>query len=130
MRNIYVVDDDFDVRDSLHLLLAGQADTRVTGFGSGEAFLRQAPQLAPGVVLLDYAMPGLNGLDVIDLLRQAELPFATILVTAHEDATIAVRALHAGACDFVEKPYALETLLMAIRLAFADLERSPAEASG
>lgn len=130
MRHVYIVDDDPNVRDSLQLLLSTDAETQIAGYASGDAFLRQAPQLSPGVVLLDYCMPGLNGLDVIDLLQRTELRFATVMVTAHEDVTVAVRALQAGACDFLEKPYTVETLQMVLRMAFAELERNPADAVG
>ena len=116
MRNIYIVDDDADVRESLELLLSTQPDSTVATFSSGNAFLAEMKRLEPGVVLLDYYMPGLNGLEVRDA------PFATVMITAHEDVNVAVKALEAGACDFLEKPYEYENLLIVLRIAFAHLE--------
>lgn len=128
MRNIYIVDDDADVRESLELLLSTQPDTRVAAYPSGNDFLNAAPMLDRGVVLLDYYMPGLNGLEVLDSLRERHGPFATVMITAHEDVNVAVKALEAGACDFLEKPYEYENLLMVLRIAFAHLEHGPARA--
>ena len=122
MRNIYIVDDDADVRESLELLLSTQPDSTVATFSSGNAFLAEMKRLEPGVVLLDYYMPGLNGLEVLDVLRERDAPFATVMITAHEDVNVAVKALEAGACDFLEKPYEYENLLIVLRIAFAHLE--------
>lgn len=122
MRNIYIVDDDADVRESLELLLSTQPDTNVVTFSSGNAFLAEMARLDPGVVLLDYYMPGLNGLEVLDVLREREAAFAAVMITAHEDVNVAVKALEAGACDFLEKPYEYENLLIVLRIAFAHLE--------
>jgi two-component system, LuxR family, response regulator FixJ len=122
MRRIYIVDDDADVRDSLQLLLSTQPETEVAVFPSGDEFLDAAHALAPGVVLLDYYMPGRNGLEVLELLRDRTPPFATVMITAHEDVNVAVKALEAGACDFLEKPYEYENLLIVLRIAFAHLE--------
>lgn len=123
MRNIYIVDDDDDVRESLELLLSTQPESHVTAYPSGNAFLDAADDLAPGVVLLDYYMPGLNGLEVLDELRNRDRRFATVMITAHEDVNVAVKALESGACDFLEKPYEYENLLIVLRIAFAQLEQ-------
>lgn len=122
MRKIYIVDDDADVRESLELLLSTQPETNVVAFSSGNAFLEVAPSLEPGVVLLDYYMPGLNGLEVLEVLRDSSPRFAIVMITAHEDVNVAVKALEAGACDFLEKPYEYENLLIVLRIAFAHLE--------
>ena len=130
MHRIYIVDDDADVRDSLHLLLSTQPETDVAVFHSGNAFLDSAPALEPGVVLLDYYMPGLNGLEVLDALRDRENQFACVMITAHEDVNVAVKALEAGACDFLEKPYEYENLLIVLRIAFAHLEHGERLSAG
>lgn len=122
MRKIYIVDDDADVRESLELLLSTQPETSVVAFPSGNAFLDVSPGLEPGVVLLDYYMPGLNGLEVLEVLRDSSPRFAIVMITAHEDVNVAVKALEAGACDFLEKPYEYENLLIVLRIAFAHLE--------
>lgn len=130
MRKIYIVDDDADVRESLQLLLSTQPETEVAVFPSGNDFLDVAHGLEPGVVLLDYYMPGLNGLEVLDVLRDKAARFAAVMITAHEDVNVAVKALEAGACDFLEKPYEYENLLIVLRIAFAHLEHSDRRGAG
>lgn len=130
MRKIYIVDDDEDVRQSLELLLSTQPETEVLAYSSGNAFLEAAPHLAPGVVLLDYYMPGLSGLEVLEVLRDQTPRFAIVMITAHEDVNVAVKALEAGACDFLEKPYEYENLLIVLRIAFAQLEHGEPHAAG
>lgn len=130
MRKIYIVDDDEDVRESLELLLSTQPETEVVAYPSGNAFLEAAPGLTPGVVLLDYYMPGLSGLEVLEILRDRTPRFAIVMITAHEDVNVAVKALEAGACDFLEKPYEYENLLIVLRIAFAQLEHGEPHAAG
>lgn len=127
MRHIYIVDDDADVRQSLQLLLATLTDAHIDAFDSGTEFAARAGSLDPGVVLLDYYMPGLNGLAVLEHIVGQRLPFSVVMITAHEDVNVAVDALAAGACDFLEKPYEYENLLMVLRIAFANLDRMMAD---
>jgi two-component system response regulator FixJ len=121
-RSIYIVDDDDDVRDSLHFLLSVLPDTDVQTFASGNIFLEVAADLPPGVLLLDYYMPGLNGLEVLDAIGAMGAPFVPVVITAHEDTDLAVKALAAGACDFLEKPYPHQDLLAVLEIAFAQLQ--------
>lgn len=123
MEHIYIVDDDEDIRDSLRLLLEWQPGMAVSTYANGAAFLEAADGLEPGVVLLDYHMPGLTGLDVLKTLRERQLHLSTVIITAHEDVNIAVKALEEGACDFLEKPYEYESLQVVLRIAFAELEQ-------
>ena len=127
IRNIYLVDDDDAVRASLHGLLSLRSDVAVRNFRSGDQFLADASGLESGVLLLDYHMPGKNGLDVMEELR-AQLParFPVVMLTGEGNIDIAVRAMKAGAFDFLEKPYKPEALLETIDKAFAQMEHASA----
>ena len=128
-RVAYVVDDESTVRRSLALLLRS-AGFAVRDFDRGEAFLRAVAEgtLPFGCVLLDLRMPGMDGLAVQREMaaRGAKLP--VVVVTAHGDVALAVQAMKAGACDFIEKPYDAETILQAAEAALArgDEERARA----
>jgi two-component system response regulator FixJ len=120
-RTIYIVDDDDAVRASLHSLLSVRPDLIVRGYRSGDAFLEQENELDPGVVLLDFHMPGSSGLDVlVKLDRSAK--FVAIVLTGQGNVGLAVQAMKAGALDFIEKPYEAEFLLKVIDQAFSKLE--------
>jgi two-component system response regulator FixJ len=123
-RSIYIVDDDDAVRASLHTLLSLRTDVIVRSFRSGDQFAAALPQLDSGVALLDFHMPGSNGLDVLAALREAEAgKFAAIMLTGEGNVTLAVQAMKAGALDFIEKPYEASTLLDTVDAAFAHLEQ-------
>ncbi|MGG5823573.1 response regulator transcription factor [Falsiroseomonas sp. HW251] len=109
----YVVDDEEAVRSSLSLLLRS-AGYEVATFGSGDAFLEAARTDLPfGCVLLDIRMPDLDGLQVQHALTERRLPHPVVMITAHGDVPLAVRAMKAGACDFIEKPFSAEEILRA-----------------
>jgi two-component system response regulator FixJ len=110
---IYVVDDDEAVRDSLQALLESHG-YRVAAFASAEAFLASYRPGQPSCAIVDLRMPGMDGLALIErvLADGARLPM--IMVTGHGDVPLAVKAMKAGARDFVEKPYANETILGAV----------------
>lgn len=112
---IHVVDDHEAIRRSLALLL-GAAGHRVLTYESGEALLRAAAGgLEAGVVILDVRMPGRDGLSVLEALAAREPHLPVIVVTGHGDIPLAVRAMRAGAQDFVEKPYSEARILGAVR---------------
>jgi two-component system response regulator FixJ len=121
-RTIYVVDDDDDVRLSLQSLLSVIPNTLVWGFRSGDAFLEREEELTPGVVLLDYHMPGSTGLDVLRAIRPRGTKFVTVILTGHGEVSLAVEAMKAGALDFLEKPYEHEALLETLSAAWSRLE--------
>ncbi|MBO9714906.1 response regulator [Sphingomonas sp.] len=123
IKTIYIVDDDDAVRASLHSLLSLQNDMVVRSFRSGDAFLQDIEELEPGVVLLDFHMPGSTGLDVLQQLK-ARGGFAPVILTGQGNVSLAVRAMQAGALDFIEKPYEAELLLQVVGNAFAKLERN------
>ena len=118
---VFIVDDDLSVRASLKLL-ARAAGWHAEAFPSAGAFLARQPDEGPSCVVLDFALPDLNGLDVQAMLvDRTEMPI--IFITGYGDVPITVRAMKAGAVDFLTKPFDAEMLLFAIRRA---LERSAA----
>lgn len=120
-RSIYIVDDDDAVRASLHSLLSLRSDLVIRGFRSGDIFLQMLPDLDPGVLLLDFHMPGSTGLDVLNAVAD-DPRFVAIILTGQGNVGLAVQAMKAGALDFIEKPYEAEFLMIAIDLAFSRLE--------
>jgi two-component system response regulator FixJ len=115
-RVIYIVDDDPAVRRSLERLLDA-ADFQTVSYATPQAFLDVALSLSVGCALVDLRMPGMNGLEVQEqlYLMKAELPI--ILMTGQGDVQSAVRAMKAGAADFIEKPYSDDALITAIKSA-------------
>ena len=117
---VFVVDDDVSIRESLELLVrcAGwQPET----YASSQEFLSRPRVLVPNCLILDVSLPGLNGLDLQRrvAVERAEMPI--IFITGHGDVPMTVRAMKAGAQEFLTKPFSDEVLLAAIRKA---LERS------
>jgi two-component system response regulator FixJ len=126
---VHVVDDDEAMRDSLAVLL-GAAGFAVAAYPSAEAFLTASTQ-GPGCVLIDVRMPGMGGLELQEELARRGRRIPVILMTGHADVPIAVKAMKAGAVDFVEKPFEEDAMLGAIRRAFSlGLEAARAEAEG
>ena len=117
---IYVVDDDDAVRDSLSLLLEARGYT-VRSFASAPEFLTAAPSLRPGCLIADIRMPEMDGLELQQRLIERALPFPLIVITGHGDVPLAVRAMKAGAIDFIEKPFAAEIILNSAATALARL---------
>lgn len=115
-RTVYVLDDDVAVRRSLQRLLDA-AGLNVICYDTPFSFLDAAPQLASGCLLLDIKMPGMDGLEVQALLRQRKVSIPVIMMTGQGDVQGAVRAMKAGAVDFIEKPYNDDVLLNAIEAA-------------
>ncbi|MDB5378413.1 MAG: fixJ [Rubritepida sp.] len=114
-RVVHVVDDDTAVRRSLAMLLRS-ASHEVETYGSAEALLQaaEATGLAQGCIVLDVRMPGMDGLSLMEALSQRGIRLPVVVVTGHGDIPLAVRAMRAGALDFVEKPYAEERILEAV----------------
>lgn len=114
---VYVVDDEGEVRRSLGFFLK-TAGFLPRPFLSGEDFLAEVPDLAPGCVLLDVRLGGVSGLDVIERLgvRRDRLP--VIVMTGHGDIAMAVQAMKLGAIDFLEKPFSEDVLSKALQHGF------------
>lgn len=113
---VYVVDDDQAMRESLQRLMAS-VELEVETFCSAEAFLASYHPGKPGCLILDIRMPGMSGLDLQEKLLQHRIRIPVIIMSAHGDVEKAVRAMKAGAVDFIKKPYKGETLLRCIRSA-------------
>ncbi|WP_010187732.1 response regulator transcription factor [Sphingomonas sp. PAMC 26605] len=128
-KQLYIVDDDEAVRESLLMLLAVRGDFTVESFASGDAFLDATPQRDAGIILLDLHMPGISGLDVLTAIRREALPYLSVVVTGHGNITVAVEAMKRGAIDFLEKPYDWRTLLETIDRAFDRLGRDTEDAA-
>jgi two-component system response regulator FixJ len=119
---VYVVDDDEAVRDSLSALLEANGYSS-RAFSSAQEFLAAAPTLRPGCLIADIRMPGVDGLEMQQRLIERALPFPLIVVTGHGDVPLAVRAMKAGAIDFIEKPFASETILGSASVALSRLAK-------
>jgi two-component system, LuxR family, response regulator FixJ len=113
---VFIVDDDEAVRESLQLLLES-AGHRVRSFASGGEFLTAMPSSEDGCLIIDVRMPGISGLDVQERLRVDRITLPVIVITGHGDVPLAVRAMKAGAVDFVEKPFTEEAILAAVERA-------------
>ncbi|QDX28148.1 response regulator [Sphingomonas suaedae] len=119
MQSVYIVDDDQAVRQSLHGLLSERPNLVIRVFASGESFLENIEASDSGVLLLDYQMPGRNGIEVMRELQSRKATFLTIMLTGQGDISLAVQAMKAGATDFLEKPYDPHHLLNLLDEAFA-----------
>jgi FixJ family two-component response regulator len=119
---VFVVDDDASVRRSLELLI-DSAGWHAQTFASAQQFLSRAPVSAPSCLVLDVTLPDLNGLELQRRLAADRIHMPIIFISAYGDVPMTVRAMKAGAMEFLTKPLVTEALLNAIGLA---LERSAA----
>src|SRR6476659_9275271 len=118
---VYVVDDDFSVREALERLLR-TFGWKVETFASAQEFLAHRKENIPGCLVLDVALPGLSGLDLQKRILEANREIPIVFITGHRDVPTSVRAMKAGAVEFLTKPFAVESLLDAVRAAI-DLSR-------
>lgn len=123
---VFVVEDDETNRQLMKDLFEF-VDLKVELFPSGDAFLAAMPVHGPGCILLDVRMPGISGLDLQARLSQTKLDLPIIIVTAHGDTQMAVRAMKEGAFDFVEKPINNQVLLDTVNKALTESRRIGAE---
>ncbi|HEX9648565.1 MAG TPA: response regulator FixJ [Alphaproteobacteria bacterium] len=117
---IYVVDDDEAVRNSLQWLIAS-IDLEVRTYGSAQEFLADFSPEAPGCLVVDVRMPGMSGLELQRQLVDRGSDIPVVVITGHGDVEMAVRAMKAGAFDFIQKPFNDQVLLDLIQTA---LEKS------
>lgn len=113
---IFVIDDDDEFRVGIVDLLQS-LDMKTRAFGSARQFLDEPFTEGLGCILLDVRMPGLSGLELQEYLESQGRRVPIIFITGHGDVPIAVRALKAGASDFIEKPFREQVLLDAISIA-------------
>ena len=128
--NIYVVDDDEAVRDSLQWLLEGK-DYRVRCFDSAESFLSRYDPREVACLFVDIRMPGISGLELQDRLIERKSPLPVVFITGHGDVPMAVTTMKKGAMDFIPKPFKEEELLSVVermldqaRESFADFQHA------
>jgi RNA polymerase sigma factor (sigma-70 family) len=119
---VFIVDDDPSVRSSLKFLIS-TVGLQVESFDSADAFLHRKPPDAPSCLVLDVRLPGLSGLDLQRELAARNMRIPIVFVTGHGDIPMGVRAMKAGAVEFLTKPFRDQDLLDAIRIA---LERDRA----
>ena len=113
---VFIVDDDLEVRQALALLLESVGLDTAT-FGSADEFLRQFDPERPGCLILDVRMPGTSGLELQARLAAETIHPPVIIITGHGDVPMAVRAVQAGAVDFIEKPFNDQALLDSVHRA-------------
>ncbi|KER68451.1 hypothetical protein HR51_28720 [Burkholderia cepacia] len=123
---VFVVDDDISVRESLELLLRS-AGLRAQIFATAEQFLAYPCVVAPTCLILDVSLPGVNGLDLQQRIALDRADMPVIFITGHGDVPTTVRAMKAGAVEFLTKPFDDEQLLQAVGDA---VERSRAAIDG
>src|SRR6202521_5819699 len=117
---VFVVDDDISVRESLELLVCAGGWQPET-FASAQEFLSRPRVLTPSCLILDVALPDLNGLDLQKRVAVDRIDMPIIFITGYGDVPMTVQAMKAGAVEFLTKPFGNDVLLSAIRNA---IERS------
>ena len=117
---VFVVDDDISVRESLELLIRCEGWQSET-FSSGQEFLARPRARVPCCLVLDFSLPGLNGLELQKRIAVERTDMPIIFITGHGDVPMTVQAMKAGAVELLTKPFNDDVLLTAIRAA---LERS------
>jgi FixJ family two-component response regulator len=111
---VYIVDDDVAVRESLEELI-GTAGLQPETFASGEEFLRLERVRRACCLLLDYTLPDLNGLEIQERIADSRPEMSIIFITGHGDVPTTVKAMKAGAVEFLTKPFNAEILLVTIK---------------
>lgn len=110
---VYLVDDDPSIRRSVGFMLRTSGH-KVQTFDSGSELLGEVERLDPGCILIDVRMPGPDGLQVQEEITERGIGLPIVVMTGHGDVDLAVRAIKAGAVDFIEKPFDKPVLLAAI----------------
>jgi FixJ family two-component response regulator len=118
--HVFVVDDDISIRESLEFLLA-RAGLRPKLFASAQEFLASPRPSSPSCLVLDVNLPDLNGLELQERIAGERAGMPIVFITGCGDIPMSVRAMKAGAVEFLTKPFAPEVLLSSVRSA---LERS------
>jgi len=124
-RLVHLVDDDAAVRRSVGFMLK-TSGCHVESYESGTELLKNRASLESGCILLDIRMPGMDGLEVQKALHEKGVVLPVIIMTGHGDVGLAVKAMKAGAVDFIEKPFGKETLLSSLDEGFRRLSQKEA----
>ena len=121
-RVVHLVDDDASVRRSVGFMLKTSGHD-VQTYESGAELLKNYSRLEQGCILLDIRMPGMDGLDVQQALQEKGVRLPVIIMTGHGDVGLAVKAMKAGAVDFIEKPFEKQALLSSLEEGFRRLSQ-------
>jgi FixJ family two-component response regulator len=113
---VFVIDDDPGIRASIQGQL-NAAGLRAEGFETAEQFLQREPSDGPSCLILDVSLPGINGLEFQQQLRNAGVDIPIIFVTAYGDIPMSVKAMKSGAVEFLTKPFRRQVLLDAVQQA-------------
>lgn len=124
---VHIVDDDEAVRQSLAFLLS-TAGIPVRVYESATSFVEALPSVQPGCLITDVRMPDMTGIELLRRIKSKSIGLPVIVITGHGDIPLAVEAMKAGAIDFIEKPFAEEAILKAVRAA-EERSRSKGEQS-
>lgn len=125
---VFVVDDDAEVREAIRLLMES-VGLKVRLFNSAQEYLDQFEPELPGCLVLDIRMPGISGLELQSRLAEATIHPPIVIITGHGDVPMAVRAVQAGAIDFIEKPFKDQNLLDSVHRALTVDARQRGEVS-
>jgi len=125
---VYVIDDDASLRDALARLFRS-VGLQVTAFASGPEFLRNKLPEGPSCLVLDVRLPGLSGLDFQAELAKANIDIPIVFMTGHGDIPMTVRAMKAGAIEFLPKPFRDQDMLDAVQTGL-DRDRNRRRSAG
>jgi RNA polymerase sigma factor (sigma-70 family) len=125
---VFVVDDDPSIRRAIKILLES-VGLEVELFGSAQEFVAGRPADTPSCVVLDIRLPGVSGLDFQRQLNEAKINIPIIFISAHGDVPMTVRAMKAGAIEFLTKPFRDQDLLDAVQVAL-DRDRARRQREG
>ena len=115
---VYIVDDEASIRDSLAMLLRS-VGLASQSFTDARAFLAAYQARAESCLVADVRMPGMSGIELLEALRERGARLRVVIITGHGDIAMAVRAMKAGAVDFIEKPFHDQILIDAVHRALA-----------
>ncbi|MCL2636595.1 MAG: response regulator [Betaproteobacteria bacterium] len=121
---VYIVDDDADIRDALALLMRSAGLSAAT-FPSARDFLARVTPRDSGCLVLDIRMPGTSGIELQAEMQKRRIELPVIFLTGHGDVPLAVKAMKAGAADFIQKPLEEHRLVMAVTQALKEDVRRP-----
>ena len=113
---VFIVDDDVSVRESLELLIRHEGWQPET-YSTADDFLKRLPALVPSCLILDVSLPGISGLELQSRISEDRLAMPIIFITGHGDIPMTVRAMKAGAIEFLTKPLTDEALVAAVKQA-------------
>lgn len=119
---VFIIDDDQAIRDSLSLMIE-QEDIGVQAFESAETFLNACQPECRGCAIIDIRMHGMDGIELQEVLLKRNVLLPVIFLTGHGDIPMSVKAMKAGAVDFLTKPVSREKLMIAVRSAIQKSER-------